>query len=217
MKRILLSLLTVALIFSQTTTALAEDGNVNYLENANQFIFAPGGEYSLTDLFPNFKDVMPGDTLSQRIVIKNDARHNVNIKVYMHSLGSQEGFEEFLSQMNLRVVQMTETELFEAPADETAQLTDWVYLGRLSPGGTIELDVTLEVPVTMSSEYMGRIGFLDWEFMVEEFPVPDPVKPPVTPDTGDNAPIGAYVAMITCSLAGILLLLKEKRKVESRA
>ena len=69
----------------------------------------------------------------------------------------------------------------------------------------------------MSSEYMGRIGFLDWEFMVEEFPVPDPVKPPVTPDTGDNAPIGAYVAMITCSLAGILLLLKEKRKVESRA
>ena len=35
--------------------------------------------------------------------------------------------------------QVTDTPLFEAPADETAQLTEWRELGVLAKGGEAEL------------------------------------------------------------------------------
>ena len=74
MKTIMKRLVTVVMMFVMglsTITTVAAEGNVIYSGNAGEFIFAPGGEHSLTDLFPEFKDVMPGDTLTQKIVVKN--------------------------------------------------------------------------------------------------------------------------------------------------
>ena len=212
MKRIVrIWVLLIALFFagSLVTTAYAA-GSVTYDGDANKFIFAPGSDYSPTDLFSDFKNVMPGDTLTEQILIKNDTSNKVKIKVYMRSLGAQENTDDFLAQMNLTVEQKDDSILFAAPADETAQLIDWVYLGTVYSGGEITLDVTLEVPITMGNDYQNEIGYIDWDFKVEELPV-EPTDPQ-PPQTGDTSNLFLYSGLMIFSLVGLIVLLATKRR-----
>ena len=146
MKRVLTLLVVTVLLLSMAVTASAA-GSVTYDGDANEFIFAPGTADSPTSLFENFQNVMPGDVLTEQVQIKNDTSNEVKIKVYLRSLGAQEGTDEFLSQLKLTVEQNGDSVLFAAPADETAQLTDWVYLGTVYSGGEITLDgASLSLP-----------------------------------------------------------------------
>ena len=108
--------------------------------------------------------------------------------------------------------------MFDAAASETAQLTDWVCLGTLYSGGEVNLDVTLNVPVSMGNEFQDQIGYLDWEFKIEEYPVED--TDPKPPQTGDNSNLGLWFALMICSLFMLIILLvwrKKDRETEENA
>lgn len=217
MRRVLVAFITVILILSSSMSVFAANGSVTYNGESGEFIFAPGSEHSPTDLFPNFKDVMPGDSLTQKITVKNDESKNVKVKIYIRSLGAHEDSEDFLSQLHLRVKKSENNEMaymFDAAANETAGLTEWVYLGTLYSGGEVNLDVILDVPVTLDNEYKNQIGYLDWEFMIEELPV-DP-DDPTPPQTGDNSNIGLYFAIMLISLFMIIIILFWRRREEER-
>ena len=191
---------------TETTEPVDIDGSVTYEGKANQFIFEPGSEYSPTDMFTNFKGVMPGDSLVEHITVNNAKSTGMKIKIYMRALGAQEGTDEFLSQMTLTVKKNADATLFEAPANETAQLTDWVLLGTLSAGGQANLEVTLDVPIEMGNDFANQIGYLDWQFKIEEIPE--------TPKTGDDANIALYGGMAILSLillVAVVLVYKRKK------
>lgn len=203
---------TVTLVMNMAVTALAA-GTVTYDGNSKKFIFEPGSEYSPTDLFTDFKGVMPGDSITQKVYIKNDVSNKVKIKLYMRSLGAQKESEEFLSKLNLKVSQDGFSNLFDAPADQTAQLTEWVYLGTFYSGAEINLNVTLDVPIELGNEYQEAVGYLDWQFKVEELPV-DPGDPrPVR--TGDTTNLHLYITLASASGLVLLLLLVFKRRNNS--
>lgn len=191
MKKIITILLALMLTFSAVLPVFADESKVTYQNGAERFVFTPGSDKSPTDLFPDFKDVMPGDTLTQQITVKNTATDADRVRVYLRALGAEEGSEDFLSQLQLQVKASGGNTLFNAAADEAAQLKDWVYLGTLYPRGEVDLDVTLTVPVTLDSKYQNQIGYLEWEFKVDRINVDIPDSPITGGDSsGSTTPSG---------------------------
>ena len=216
MRKIITLLVALLMVLSSTLPVMAADGKVTYSGNAGKFVFEPGSDHSLTDLFPNFKGVMPGDTLTQKITVKNDADNKVKVKIYIRSLGAQEDSREFLSQLDLKVQKSTENEMaymFDAAASEKEQLYEWVCLGTLYSGGEVNLDVTLTVPKELPNQFQNQIGKLDWEFMIEEFPVePDDPDPPLTGDDFNRPLVIGVMAGSAAILIILFILLKKSKK-----
>lgn len=219
-KRILTLFTAAVLVFSSSLTAFAANGNVTYSGGAGKFVFSPGSDCSPTDLFPNFKEVMPGDSITQNITVRNDKSKNVKVKIYLRSLGAKEGSKEFLSRLNLSVKKSDNNNMaymFDAAADETAGLTNWVYLGTLYSGGEVNLNVILDVPVTLDNEFKNSVGYIDWEFKAEELPVePSDPKPP---KTGDSFNPFLWFSLLGASLAMLILMIlfyKRKKKEEEQ-
>ena len=206
-------LLIFVFVWNCAMPVFAADGNVTYTGDSGNIVFAPGSEYSPTDLFPNFKDVMPGDSITQPITVKNNASNKVKVVIYMRSLGAHEDSEEFLSKLRLRVEKSAENTMeymFDAAASETAQLTEWVCLGTLYSGGEVNLNVILDVPTDLNNDFQQLIGYLDWEFKIEELPI-EPTDPE-PPKTGDDAPIFLWAGLMAVSFGALLLLILMKKR-----
>lgn len=214
MKKVLCKIFIVAFVvciaFSSTMTAFA-DSSVTYDGNAKKFVFAPGSKNSPTDLFENMKNVMPGDTLTQKITVNNKISNKIKIKLYIKSLGATEN-EELLSQLTLSVKQDGKSILFDAPADETAQLTDWVCLGTFYSGAKVDLDVSLNVPITLGDEFQDQLAKLDWQFKVEELPID-----PDDPQAGQSWEMDLYIILAVVSVIVLLVLavLTRRKKAEN--
>ncbi|MBQ7500434.1 MAG: hypothetical protein IJT91_06035 [Clostridia bacterium] len=214
---LLILVLTLGLLSS--VIAFADGGNVSYNGQSEKFVFAPGSEFSPTDLFTEFKDVLPGDVLTDHILVKNTTDKE-NVKIYMRSLGADEDSKDFLSQLTL-VVKTSDSELFNETSDKPAQLTDWVLLGSFKPGEEVTLDLELTVPDDLDIKYHSTVGKLVWEFKVEEIPeetttttapaetttakpAATTAKPSTTPKTGDVMNTNTYV--IVFILSGIAII-----------
>ena len=101
-------------------------------------------------------------------------------------------------------------ETLENADGEKFPVRDVVNIGF--SGGEITLDVTLEVPITLGDEYQNDIGYIDWEFKVEELDV-SPFDP-VGPRTGDTAQVVLYAAAVCGSLGlmSVLILVSRRKK-----
>lgn len=212
-KKLFALFIICTVLLSSSLPVFALDGKVTYTGNSGGFIFEPSSDQQLSDLFPNFKSVMPGDSLTQKITVKNKASNRFKVKIYIRSLGAQPESADFLSKLNLKVKKSNDNTMgymFDAPANETAGLTDWVYLGTLYSGGEVNLDVTLNVPTELPNEYQMKLGILNWEFKVEEFPIE--FDDPKAPQTGDNSKVELWFILLISSfiLLFILFIIRKK-------
>ncbi len=216
MKRIstkLFALLGALLLILSTALPAFAAGTVTYDGTAREFVFAPGSDQSPTDLFEGLKGVMPGDSLTQKITVKNDASKEVKVNIYMRSLGAHEDSVELLSKLHMTVAKSddnTMAYMFDAAANETDGLTDWVLLGTLYSGGEVNLEVTLDVPIELGDEFRDAVGYIDWQFRVEELPVePDD---PQLPKTGDNGYLYVCATLASVCVIVVIVFIRKRRR-----
>ncbi len=201
----LISLLVVTAMTCGLSISAYAAGTVTYSADSSKFIFEPGSSHSPTDLFTEYKGLMPGDSVRQDITVKNDSSYGVKVKLYVRSHGAHEDSVDFLSKLHLTVAKSENNEMaymFDAAADQTGGMTDWVYLGTLYSGGEVNLILNLDIPIELGNEYQDAIGYIDWEFKAEELPIDsdDPEPPP----TGDNSNLYFYAML--ASLSGLVLM-----------
>lgn len=206
MKKIITLCLSLLLALSLCGGALAA-ASVSFVGGAEKFVFLPGSEASDSDLFENFKGVVPGDVLTQTITVKNNSTKQV--RIYLKAEPVSDIHRDFLSQLSMTVV-CKDKEIFDAAASENAQLTNKTLLGTFKKNGSTELTVTLTVPKTLGNEYMGEIGIVQWTFMVEEIPEDD------TPHTGDWFQSEVWLAIICMLIVAATALYVMKRRESAK-
>lgn len=204
-KLMMVLLLGLMLTFSNIYAA---NNHVSFLNKADEFIVSPASK----DLFTNFKNVMPGDVLVQSLSIENDSGNKFAIKFYFKALPIAKEYRDFLSQM-LMTLKNDDKVFYRDTIDKTMALEEYILLANLKPGEYINLDVTLEVPISLSNEHADLLGQLEWEFMVEEIVLPPEVLPhePTPPTTGINANTLPYLILIGIS-ASLFVFSKRKLK-----
>ncbi len=201
----------IALLLALVMGGSAMASSVTYVDRNELFDFKPGSVYEVTDLFENFKNVLPGDTYEEIITVQNSSKGRIRIWMQCkYDSYTRTEAKDFLNQLKLTVVSGN-TEIFEAAAGEKAQLTEPKLLGTFRENGKVELKVTLEVPIDLGSEYMGQVGVVPWTFLIEEVPEDD------TPDTGDwfEAGIWAGAAVLLMAAIVILLILQKKKNAQA--
>ena len=208
----------------------ADHATIDITDKGSHFVFQPGSEYSDSDLFYGFKNVFPGDTITQEVHITQKHFGFNKLKLYMravpHNSSNQpqpavleneqtvEQMNDFLSQLHMKVWKgrnLSKTPIYNSSPDDPDGLSKFILLGEFKKGLTGVITVQLEVPIEMGNEFADRMGEVDWEFMIEEVPNP------IIPQTGDQTNIGLLIGVSLVSLAAlvvvvILILRKKKNK-----
>lgn len=231
MRKVFSLLLALLVVMSMAVPAFAKEvedpGTVNIgPERSKAIVITPDlNKLTDTDLFGNFKGVMPGDKLTEEIEIRNWALQYDYVKVYLQAVPhgkdnapkiGEDHNADFLSQLEMIVTNNSKV-IYHAGPDEEYQLDaagdlkDPVYLGKLTRSNsikTMELDVELIVPIEMDNWYANAMAEVDWVFLFEGLNY-----------SGDSPKTGDYViitAVTTLALSGaalvVLLVLKKKRK-----
>ena len=204
MKKFVSVILVLLLLLSAIPASAIS--NVTYEGGAEHFVFLPGSEYSDSDLFENFKGVMPGDVIIQRITVKNTS--DKQVRIYMRVDPVEEKYRDFLDKLNLQVSCKSE-HIFDAAASQTGQLTQNTLLGTFKTAGSVELVVTLTVPLDLGNEYMLATGIIPWVFTAEEY-----IDEEDTPHTGDYFDLGTWLlagGMIVAAIAFVLIRMKKEK------
>ena len=216
--------LTLVLVVALAAPAFAATASITYKGQKDQFVFDPS-----TDLFRNFKGVMPGDTLEQSITFTNKSTDSNYVKLYVRAVAHDSSnpltkpvkdnetipsMEDFLSQLDMEVY-CGKKQIFKASPDELGGMKNKVLLGTFKKNASATLTVKLNVPIELGNEYANRMGEVDWIFTVEAFKGTPSTSDDRLIQTGQlNWPILALGAggLVFLILGGTMVLSRKKRK-----
>ena len=176
--------LMLLMVMSLASTAFAASPSITFNGFSKGFDLQPGSEYTETDLFGSFKNVMPGDTVTETITFTNSATDCDFVNLYMRAEAHDETanplsskvaeketvvtMTEFLSKLSMKVWNGTEL-IYDASPDQLDGLKSNKLLGTFRTGESATLKVELSVPIELDNKYANRVGEVDWIFHVEAY------------------------------------------------
>jgi len=141
----------------------------------------PGNQHP--DLFPNLKNMMPGDSVTQQISVGvKNLDSNDRVRISMRAENPNDDYIKLIETYGHWVdftVRNGEEEI-------TDDLKDGVLLGVFKRGSEETLDVTLTMDIEAGNELQALVAEIDWVFTAEVYNVSAPPvipwEPPVIPE-----------------------------------
>ena len=169
------------------------------------------------DFFANLPAMMPGDTVSDKIIISNTTSDTAEILFGTQiPVQSQEG-KDLISNLKLVIRNSSDRVIYEGKLS-AEPLNVPVSLGTFRPGQQDELSFSISMPPELKNAYALRKGDVKWVFSVRgEETVPTSYKgsTPTTPvRTGDDTKLLPYLLMAAGALLTVagLAVYKKRRK-----
>lgn len=198
---VIILLLSSVFVLLNSVSVSALNSAVYFEGGADNFVIYPN-----RDLFDNFKNVYPGDKLTEEIKVRNTAPEYDYVKIYLRAETHDDitnppistdddtaTMHDFLRQLSLKVYNGGNL-IYSAAPNQLDGLSQNQLLGEFVNGASTKLTVQLDVPVTLGNRYMHRVGEVDWIFTAEGYIDDKPVCPdcpccpncPSCPDHGSN-------------------------------
>ena len=187
------------------TTISSTPTKITFTGKESSFTYTPEN----TDMFNNFKNIMPGDITEQKIIIDNKSDKKA-VKVYLQAESINKEDEMFLSNFALAVYNNGNL-ISDDNVTKQGSLNKKVLLGTIAPDAKVELTAKLQCNIAMDNEYASDRGEIKWVITAEEAePTPTDI-----PQTGDSTRSG--LAGMIMSISGMLFtytyLAKKKKAV----
>lgn len=171
-----LTLALLAGLLAATTLADSNIPTVTYNHNTQQFEFRNVStdndnlETGYPNLFQKMTDLVPGDTISQDIIVNTEGLSNLawidlSLKAEASSKGAdaQAAYDTLMAEDN---VTMTVKNSKDGSTVSSGKLSEGVNLGTLYRNDELKLTVTLAIPVEAGNELQGLAAGIDWIFTV---------------------------------------------------
>lgn len=212
LKRLLAAVLAVAVLgtlavatVKTADTAVMYNGSTQKIEFDNAlFHFLGKAE---PDLFNEFKNMMPGDKVTQKILVGTKNIGSDTVKMYLRVepvqgdsddiKAANADYQKLLNEVGKEWVTLTVKqdgkELAESGQIARGDLKNGVLLGTFTGNKTSELEVTLDIDINAGNELQGLTAAVDWVFTAEV----QPYTPSYSPSTKEDKIPGAEILYLT--------------------
>lgn len=170
-----LALVLFCCVFAASAFANNDDVTVScdihHGESKPEFHFSTSafGSNANPDLFPDMKDLMPGDSVTQEITldvknVKNTAiQKDSVVGIYLKAQNGNENYSRLLGDEDVSYrVQKGDTVITGDMLDEKG-----VLLGTFTDDGKAKITVTLNIGKNAGNELQNLVAMVDWVFSVE--------------------------------------------------
>ena len=159
--------------------------------NGARFTFTHTGDGSGTNLFPNFSNCMPGDSLTQTIRVQADSKNGVQgAKIYLRAEidgnasakeDSNISYNDVLDHIGMTVskngvpLASNKTAKLFSQLDAANGLKSNVFIAEVGPKtDPVDLDVTIDVDPAMGNAFQEAAAHITFVFSVEDNELPPP-------------------------------------------
>lgn len=166
------------------------------------------------DLFPNLKDLVPGDEYQEKIqLVITNLEDNEVVNIYIQATDENDHHEVInLMEEITYTVEVNGAEVKE-------DMVDTLYIGTFDVDETVDFMIDFKIPLTVGNEIQSLIAEVEWQFIAELIEEDGVESNPlsITPVTGDNNDLGMYLVMVILSVAIVLVLFSYKMKINKKS
>ena len=203
-----------ALLLAPTSAYAAEAPSITYDGNARQLtvsgVEAPSGG---VDLFPAFKDLMPGDTREQPIKIEAKGVQG-QVSIFVRAIVDEDAARA-LEPISLTAAVGADSSSGSLEAGTPGSVfAETAKVATFAADGSATLDLRLSIPTSVGNELADASKTVRWEITAEDdsgeldaIPArPEPAQKSIfsqLTQTGDSIALGALVAVAVIAAVGI--------------
>lgn len=189
------------------------------MAKASEVVFSKDKKFEFLseeqDVFPSFKNLVPGESISQDLMIANQSGENVTVFLKPETDSKKDtGKAEYIDKLIHQYAKIAITDskgrsLYSGALSGSGEIS----LGNVSSKGDIELSVTLQLDPMIENEYQELAAGINWKFVAQGADGKKTTSTPALPKTGQEVMWPLLILGILAVIGALILIMAyTKRK-----